>query len=148
MNNSIIVGGRIRTCLLRNVLWGVYWGICGAVFYSLVAGLIYLVGGSEPFARHSSTLGMTIIGYFVGGILAGLIIGILRPLNRWAWGAGVVGFLAAIPIWAGMRVAIHGLKPVSWSDVETIIQLSALFGPICGVVARSRWPRGAATPFD
>lgn len=132
--------------LSKNTRWGLYWGLCGAVVYSIIAVLLYLVRGSEPFSKVGTTFGMTLGAYLAGGLAAGLVLGLLRPLARWWWGAAIVGFWCAVPVWTAAFLAFPVNRPVDATDVRMLVLVSMLSGPVVGVVAwrrfrGGRWPR-------
>jgi hypothetical protein len=121
-----------------NLLWGVYWGICGFIFYSLVAAAILLARGSAAFHAAGTTLGGAITGYLAGGLGAGIMLGLLRPLARWWWGAAVMGFFCALPVWFATMIAVQGFARIAHEDLQAILLFSAATGPICGVIVRRR----------
>jgi len=129
------------TPLLKNLRWGVFWGACGAVFYGAYAVLLYLFAGAQAFSSKGATLGGTLGAYALGGVGAGVVLGLLRPLVRWWWGAALVGFFCAIPVWLGGLLAIQSFTPPSRDDLYMVLILSGISGPVCGVIARKRWKR-------
>lgn len=122
---------------VANVVWGLYWGLCGAVFYSLVAVLIHIADG--PTGRTS--LGATIEGYFLGGVIGGMALGMLRPITRFGWGAALTGAVVAVPVWMGGLVAVEGWTRIDQADLQMVVLVSAISGPICGLAARRRFNR-------
>lgn len=128
--------------MLGNLAWGCYWGMCGAVFYVLIAIVVYLVQGRLAFQARGITLPAVVKGYLFGGLGAGVVLGLLRPLGRWWWGAAVIGFFCAAPVWLGGLIANHGFTMLTHDEVLMVLTLAALSGPICGVMVKRQWTRG------
>ena len=133
--DALVMGERIRgDVVLANVLWGVLWGIGYAVFFSLIVLVIYLFRGTRAFDGYGATLGAVLLGYFAGGLVGGTVLGLLRPLNRWKWGAAFVGFVVALPVYASAGVVVSGWY-TQWvvEDVLTMVLCALLVGPALGV---------------
>ena len=93
---------------IGNLKWGVKGGLTLAVFYSLWIGLVFLIGGADTFGRLGVSPTTVIAAYVTMGVLAGAVIGLLRPLTGNGFGAFVVGYLAAVPIAAGGMICFDG----------------------------------------
>ena len=109
--------------------------------YSAFAVALYAFRGSDPFTANGTTFGGTVVAYFVGGAGAGAVLGLLRPLARSRWGAAVVGFFCALPVWLGAAFAIDGVAALHAEDLLLTLLFSVLSGPICGVIAWERVKR-------
>jgi hypothetical protein len=100
------------------------WGISGAMFiagvYSAWVMAVYVFRGSEPFSRVGMTLPLVVVTYLAVGFVAGLIVGLLRPLTRWKAGAYVVGLVAALFGGAGIVAALRG-PPTTWDFDEWLV---------------------------
>jgi hypothetical protein len=83
-------------------------GLAFDCLYSLYVCGLYLLEGRAPFARLGTTLGVVIGTYFIGGISAGVAVGLLKPLARWRAGAILVGIIAAFFVFVGIVVASDG----------------------------------------
>lgn len=119
--------------LLRNLRWGALWGLCGAVVYCAYGVVLFLLAGERPFAAKGTTFGAVMAAYLTGGVGAGLILGVLRPLGRWWWGSAVMGLVCSVPIWAAMIFAVTG--HFYWKVVAV---LSAVMGPVAGMMSKLR----------
>ena len=97
-----------------NLKWGVKGGLGFAAVYCLWVGLLFLIGGPETFRRLGVTLTTVIATYVTVGVVAGAVIGLLRPLTGNGFGAFVVGYLAAVPITAGLMICLSGW-PSTWA---------------------------------
>lgn len=103
----------------RNIRWGVIWGFGIAVALSLVAitwgGLRAVLLPDTEWPKGVHLLG--IIGvYLFGGLVAGGLVGLLRPALRWWLGRRIVGIFVAVPIMFGVRTAVSGLG--GWTRLE------------------------------
>lgn len=76
--------------------------------------------------------------YFVSGVSAGAIVGLLRPLTTSLIGSIVTGIVAVVPISATMLLLLlRGYLPDGWTGRHTIIFVvgfSAIFGTAGGVI--------------
>ena len=117
---------------------GVKWGlIAGLGFAAIAAGLFILRLGAA--LNHSPTLlARVILLYLVAGPLAGIVVSLLRPLARWAVGAGIIGACAAIPAYAGMMIAVDGPGSIRSDGAWGFIVLGAAIGATAGVIVRYR----------
>lgn len=117
----------------ENVAWGVRWGLQFAVVLVVWVLIVFLIGGSAAFAKYDTTLGKTIGVYLGGGALAGLIVGLCRPLLRNQIAAGIVGVFAAIPVIIMVDLTLH---PGKWDgdDVWVISILSLFYGLVMGPI--------------
>ena len=121
-----------------NVVWGLYWGSCGAVLYSFVAVLVHLAGWPTGRASLLATIG----AYFLGGAIGGVVLGMLRPITRFGWGAAVTGAIVAVPVWVGGLVAVEGWTGIDQADLTMVVLISAISGPICALAVRRRFGKG------
>ena len=117
----------------RDMVWGVTFGLAMAALYSLIAIVIYVFAGQEPFAAYEISLGEALIGYWAGGLLGGAIFGVLRPLARKPFGAIVVGIVVAVPASAAIIFTIDENAP--W---QAVIIMALIFGTIGGVAFSGR----------
>lgn len=127
-----------RSDIVRGVRIGLYL----AVLWSAAAALAYVASGGNRFEELGISLPIGLAGYAVGGLLCGAVWGVGRPLAGSWWGAGVLGFIVAIP------ACVVGLTVVwpdaRWPDlVKLALLMSAVFGPATGIILRwdSREPR-------
>jgi hypothetical protein len=114
--------------VLRNLRWGAGWGLSLASLFSLYVFALSIIRGSAPFDRHGISPAEVIQAYLVGGVVAGALIGLLRPLTRWGWGAALLGLIASIPIVGLIGLALHGPDPSS-SEILAQAITAVLLGP-------------------
>jgi len=114
-----------------NIRWGIQWGMIIASIYSLIALVLNGFSSGQAFSRKGITVGQTIALYFISGLIAGVIIGSLRPIMKTKLGASAVGVIAAFPLSVGISVMRSG-SPSGWNDetwVPTVIT-AVVFGII------------------
>ena len=100
-----------------------------AAYYSLIAFIIYLARGSQPFEDLGATVGGTFAAYWAGGLLGGFLLGLAFPLARNTIGSIGVGILVAVPAFAGISLASSG--KLNW---VVILICAGIFGTIGGLV--------------
>lgn len=104
--------------MIRDVFWGIGWGLAFAVFFSLVAVAMTVLSGGETIERQGVSLAASIGVYFLGGITGGTFLGLLRPLTKRRIGSAVVGFLVMIPanfvLWLVIAGPVHTWGKAEW----------------------------------
>lgn len=92
---------RDRRRFAKDLLWGVRAGLLMALAYGVVAfGGLALASDSASRSLAFRAIAL----YPIGGLIAGAIFGLLRPLLRWHFFAMCVGAVALIP--AAIAVSI------------------------------------------
>ena len=94
--------------ILKDLRWGIVAGLFFACFYSLIALAILLFGGGKAFEATGVTIPIAIAGYFAGGLVAGALVGLLRPFAKRRIGAVAVGIGAAFPVMLGFGFIMYG----------------------------------------
>jgi len=120
----------------KNAYWGIRWGLAFASLYCLWALVLLLLGGEAAFRTQGITFWQTIGAYIGGGALAGAVVGVLRPLLKWTWGAPIVGIVAAIPVGLAFDLATKGARWMSVNSLLTIGIFSLSLGAMGGLVLR------------
>jgi len=115
---------------MKNIMSGAKVGAVFGLLYCLVAVVIFAVQGNEPFEHNQVTLPAVLALYLCSGILAGAIVGGLKPLTRTKPGAMLVGLVAVTPLAFGIGTMLWGF-PSSWtSDIWITMGIFILiFGP-------------------
>ena len=109
-----MTGMRHRSTTTANLKWGVKGGLGMALFYCMWVGVLYVLRGPEPFSRQGVSLTTVVATYLAVGVVAGGVVGLLRPLTGNGFGAFVVGYVAALPITAGLMICVTGW-PTTWT---------------------------------
>ena len=86
---------------------------------TVFAGLLLAVRGPKVLGQQNLTFGSIAALYLLGGGFGGLLLGLLRPLVKWRWGAALTGILIAIPFGLGIRLLDTGLSP--WSTEDSLV---------------------------
>lgn len=99
-----------------------------------------LVGGEEPEASTELDVLSLVTGHLVGGMGAAVTLSILWPRVGSAWTGAAAGFVAAVPFFIAIRIAVLG--PLGWS-LEGVVGLGmrALLGVALGLILS--WREGA-----
>jgi cation transporter-like permease len=119
-----------RRTTKENLGEGLALGAIMAVFYSVIAVVIYLVRGRGVFEKMNLTLPGIIALYFFAGLTAGAIGGVLRPFGRRAVGAMLVGIVSAvIPCFLGAMI----VRQKEW-DSRTVILGALLSAVVLGCI--------------
>jgi hypothetical protein len=134
--------------LARRLWWGARWGALFGCAFVAIAVAIYVLSGQSAFESHHTTFGQVALTYFFGGVIAGVVVGILRPLTRSKAGAALVGFMAAMPVAILMRFATDGFGPWQQSDTVEIIVLSLILGAPTGILYREIFSNDSASARD
>lgn len=124
---------RPRRELLRDVTWGARLGLWFGLFYSLVSTVIVVIRGGALSSRAVSLQGL--IGLYLSmGLVAGALVGLMRPVARNRLGACVVGTVVTIPVIVGIAAMKDGL-PANWGQVLRIaLFCSVIAGPVFALV--------------
>lgn len=114
-------------------------GAIMATAFSLYVFAAYLVQGDAPFEKLDTTLWATVVMYYVAGLVAGPIIGIVWPLRSSRAGSGLVAGLGAFLVYTVAWMTQEG-SPLKWSpgDWAGPLTLGILF--FFGAMAFYRTP--------
>jgi hypothetical protein len=139
---------RSATRLVSRLAWGVRWGALFGAAFVMIAVAIYFLSGKSAFESHRTTLLRMVLTYFVGGVLAGTVVGLLKPLTNSKTGAAIVGFAAALPVATLIRFATDGFGLWQRSDTIEAIVMGLILGAPTGVIYREIFRRDNATTHN
>lgn len=129
---------------IRNALWGVTWGVGMAMWFTLIATVIYVIAGAQRLEGFPMTLPALIGTYCAGGILAGFVVGLLRPLGRRWWGAMLIGVVGAFLTMLSVGIAMEGwITRWDRSNFEAAVTYSLLAGPVTGLLVWWKYVRNS-----
>jgi hypothetical protein len=136
---------RIAHHTLGNVRWGVTWGLRLALLFS--AWVAFLMLANRSLILRVSGVhpvnGLQVIGIYVGGgIGGGIVVGLLRPLSRWALGAALLGLLAALPFAVGLAFLGSNFSRPDFDDVLPALITAAVLGPSTALWLWGRYRQG------
>lgn len=145
--NSKTMPPSSRQLRMRNIRWGLFWGIGVAAVFCTFVALEAALRGSADFEREGLSLSQVIGLYLLCGLVVGVVLGVLRPWTSTPFGAIVVGFAAAFPAAVAIYSASHG-NPMRWDDREwqNALLISLLIGPTFGLMRWRRTHPGSRTP--
>ena len=107
-------------------------GVSMGILFCLVALLILLFRGPQPFDSNHVSVVRLLAAYVLAGVLGGLLVGLALPLTRWMPGAALVAFLVMFVIWFIVGWSMSPQKPFL-AIVQTSAVLAAAFGLPIGV---------------
>ena len=107
-------------------------GVSLGIMFCLVALLILLFRGQQPFERNNVSVLRLMGAYLSAGALGGVVVGIILPLTRWMLGAALMGFLVMFVVWFLVGSSISPGKPLL-GIIHTSAVLAAAFGLPIGV---------------
>ncbi len=127
-----------RLSVLKDLRWGVAWGLAYAVIFCLFAAIVALANGSTYFGKYNLSLVQVSSLYLVGGLIAGALVGALRKYTDHAVGAMMVGLVAAVVVLMVFQISSDG-NPARWRmrDWNDIL-IGSLVGPAAALI---RWKR-------
>jgi hypothetical protein len=113
--------------------WGLGIAAFFIAFYALIAVVLYFLRGADSFEAQGLSLPRLLLAYLGGGVVAGCILGLLRPLTRWRLGAALVGVAVALPVFLGIGLALFGM-PSTWDSSVwgAMVGAAVLLGSVGG----------------
>jgi hypothetical protein len=119
--------------MVANIKWGVWWGLRFAAFFTAIVLLEYIALGSAPFDHIGISPKAAIAAYFASGILAGAVVGALRPFTNTLYGSVGVGIVGAFVVAAAI-VSVKSGPPNRWGFVEwaTVVIGAVVYGVYLG----------------
>lgn len=120
--------------LIANLRWGIRWGLLFAAILGSWAVIVFAIRGFKEFAKLEVTISAVIGFYFVSGSVAGVILGLCRPLLKWRSGAGVVGAVSAIVILGMGQVLYRGFHRPDMLEIELVVPTGIFMGAFLGIV--------------
>ena len=114
--------------------WGIGWGLAMAAAFSFHATLVLIVNGNSVFREIGTTYPASIASYAAAGVLAGAIIGTMRPLGTSLLGVLLLSVAASVPAYLSFRTALKGFAPWAAQDTAGLIVMPLIWGVPIGVV--------------
>lgn len=124
---------QLRDSLIVGTLWGIALAIGFTALLLFAVGLRSLTGAPPPGVAELPIIAL-VIAYFVGGITAGGILGVLWPRTKRPLQAVMVGILMAIFFVTAVRIAIHGATGWTTGDLLQLAGTSLIAGSCVGLV--------------
>lgn len=120
--------------LAANLRWGIRWGLLFAAALSSWAALLFAIRGFQEFRKLEVTMPRVIAFYLVSGSVAGVILGLCRPLLKWRSGAGVVGAVSAVVILGMGQVLYRGFHRPDVLEIELVVPTGIFMGAFVGIL--------------
>ena len=106
---------------------GVKWAAAFALVYSAYIVVLAVVKGSTTFPSQDTTLLKVLGVYWLGGLAAGILVGLFLPLGNHPVGAMLLGALGGIPVFVAAMLATTA--PAEWGQY---LLLSLAGGSVIG----------------
>lgn len=119
--------------MTENVVWGLGWSLKFVVAYSLIAGAVFVVAGPPDGPLSFPQILLMYLGL---GFVAGVLIGLLRPLFRTRAGATVAGMIVGAAVYIGAGVSVAGIRVLREPGPVIALMLAAV---IVGGLSGSKW---------
>jgi hypothetical protein len=128
-----------REGALRGLLWGTL--LASAFSALLAAGVLFRAILRHLYPEVAPPVGelplaALVLGYFAGGIVAGVTFGLLWPGARRGIAPWLIGALAAVPFFLALRVALLGAGGWTGGDLVRLAAVSSAWA--LGTAALSR----------
>jgi hypothetical protein len=119
----------------RNIRLCVAIGLAVAVLFSAFVVVLVAVKGGSVLEGYDTTLRTVVATYLAGGLVGGAIVGALLPIGRRWYGAMLLGYIGALPVYG---VVLMATRPVSqWMTDSPFLFYGA--GPIGAAVGLGLW---------
>lgn len=119
--------------LLDRLMWGLRYGMAFGSAFSFLGVVIFLLNGWHTSAVIGVDLFAVIAFYLVGGVVAGLLLGIFKPLVKWRAGAAAVGVLIAVPVLEMTQILFEGLHVPNAFELREVMTVGVLMGVVVGI---------------
>ena len=100
---------RTRGELVDDLKWGIRWGLWMVGGFSAIALVITGFRGSPDYPGFGLSIYSIVLLYFVLGLIAGAVLGVLRPFTRRKSGGFFVGWLIGSLVYGGAGLMIKGV---------------------------------------
>ena len=114
--------------LLKDLKWGLTYGLIFALAYAGIAGALMTSGGVRP-----STAWLIIAGYLTAGLVSGLALGVLKAKITTKRRAMILGIIIAYPAtMIMMTVSDETVLPMEGSDFVGAAVMAVIYGGWAG----------------
>lgn len=120
----------------QNIRTGLRWATLYACVYSAIVIVIALLRRATTLDQAGTSI-LAVLGvYWVGGLTAGLLVGVLLPIGRTTIGATVIGAVAGIPIACAATLVVTPSD--QWGENLPVgVGLGILFGAVFGLATKA-----------
>lgn len=130
---------RARRSLAADLRWGLLWGAGGAAALSLVMLVVAVLALADG---ERLPVGWILASYWGGGLGAGAIAGLCRPMARWPLGSMLAGMPATGMVYGTVMLAMGRAGAGGAEPLTPGLMLATMFvfcvgmGPMAGLVFR------------
>jgi hypothetical protein len=114
---------RTRWELIRDIRWGVGWGLWLATGFSVIALALAGLRGSTKYPEIGISTWGAIAIYYGLSLIGGSAVGLLRPFTRSKLGGFAVGWFIGFLVYGSIGIIIEGVTPLT-AFVALILGLS------------------------
>jgi len=122
-----IPAGRFAELRERMLFFAVFGLVLGLMLCAL-ATLVWVFGGVLALDFEGTSYLGTIAAFLFGPALGGVLAALAFPLTRWRWGAVLVGFAWAVPVYTGCAMIVGDM------DVAIILVCALATGGALGLM--------------
>jgi hypothetical protein len=119
--------------ILTNIRWGLGWTLGFTIAYSLIATAVFVVAGPPP----DYSFGHLLATYLILGVIAGVALGVLRPIGKTKLGAVFLGMIVGTLVYLGSGMSVYG--PRMLRDPGGVIGLLLAGVVVGGLMGRKSW---------
>jgi hypothetical protein len=94
--------------LLRDIRWGVSWGLWIATGFSIIVIALAGFRGSTDYPKLGLTTPGIVAIYYALAVVGGSVLGLLRPFTRSKFGGFIVGSVIGTLVYGAAGLAIKG----------------------------------------
>ncbi len=113
----------------QDLAWGMKIGLGAGIVMAFVA---WLSGGASGIDSGGVPVQPEMLACLADAPVAGLVLGLLRPLTRFPLGSAVLGFLILAPYYVLNEIFAHGLTGPLDAWLLAVILPSLTVGPVAG----------------
>ena len=121
--------------LSKRLLKGLALGLWTATGFSVWALFLRANAGTVPFNGLQTTFGAVVAGYYAGGAVGGLLIGLAWPIRRWLLGYAALGILGVFPLYLFAPTSRQSGQFLTTHHLATALLPALFVGAAVGVWA-------------
>jgi hypothetical protein len=128
----------------EDLKWGLKHALGMATFFTILVLVLPVgLGKSRALKELGMPLQVVIAAYYGFGVIAGVALGLLRPLTVKRSGGALVGSVIAFLIYGGGLVALYGSRPWEWPFLFWVVLVifSCGLGSVVGIAYWNRRER-------
>jgi hypothetical protein len=123
----------VQPMAVQRIKVGLFLGLCVGALFASIVGVQIVFRGTDWLLERGLHPAPVLVGYLLGGAVGGVIIGLLAPMGRTWYGAALLGFVVAVPVF---YVMVPVAEPPGGGAVgltRAVLELSLYMGPVIGL---------------